>query len=201
MLWHITRDVRSDLINQDDAINSLIKIAHSGKGNIQFHYNEFKYVIDKHEYTKYFKQNSTSFIVVSSDARSNNTHHQASILQSQQEDEEHTMFIICTALTSTYRKLSRTGKKILLDKFYYINPTTHTISCNNISNRAYYEELSKIKKIITKKMGWRSKSKEREAVVKLYDKLVSVLSDEKSKKACQHYLKSNLIKWDFEDSL
>ncbi|WP_423064732.1 hypothetical protein [Erysipelothrix rhusiopathiae] len=201
VLWYITRDVRSDLINLDVAIEKLIKIAHSGKGKIEFHYNEFKYVINKHEYQKYFRHNSTSFIVVSSDAKDTKHHHQASILQSQQEDEEKTMLIICTALTSTYKKLGRIGKKIFLDKFYYLIPTTKIISSYNLSNRSYYSELDNIKKIISKKMGWTSKSKEREAVVKLYDKLVSVLSDAHSKKACQQYLKSNLIKWDFEDSL
>lgn len=200
-LWDITNKVRNEEINQSEAIQQLMKIIRSANGIFEFHYDDFKYIIDKNKYVEFCTMNSTSFITISEDKSNSNYHHKLSILQGQQEDEEKQMLLICSAFRNGYNKLGRKGKKIFLDKFIYFNPATHTISNLNISNRYYYSEIKKINKELCKFMKWESKNKEREAIVKLFNKFMSKSRNTQQQTACQEFLRRNLKKWELEDFL
>lgn len=200
-LWNITRKVRNEEINQNEAIQELLKIVMSSNGRFEFHFDNFKYLINKDKYIEFCTMKTTSFITVSEDKSNNNYHHRVSVLQAQQEDEEKQMLVICSAFRSVYQKLGRKGKRIFLDKFIYFKPATRTISDLNISNRYYYSELKKINKGICKFMKWESKNKEREAIVKLFNKFMSTARNSSQQKACQEFLKNNFKKWELEDYL
>lgn len=50
-------------------------------------------------------------------------------------------------------------------------------------------------------MKWESKNKEREAIVKLFNKFMSKSRNTQQQTACQEFLRRNLKKWELEDFL
>lgn len=201
VLWNLTRDVRNESISVNAALDELIKITQQSHGQLVFYGGEFVYQYNDKEYLKYCNSKSTSILKMGE----GNSTIKINTLISQMEDNQYwevqTMNIIVNAYQSIYNDLTRKGKKIFVERFVNLSPTRVTIENMGLSRRAYYREVNEIKRRICKKFHWFSKQREREAVLNIYKKVSSKVTDPEVKKLCQEFLEKNLTVWKLEDSL
>lgn len=201
VLWNLTRDVRNESISVNAALDELIKITQQSHGQLVFYGGEFVYQYNDKEYLKYCNSKSTSILKMGEGNSTIKTNTLISVMEDNQYWEVETMNLIASTFQNVYNRFSRKGKVIFVDRFIYLNQAKNTMQRLKIGTRAYYREMTIIKKNICKELYWFSKQREREAVLKIYTKVSVKVSDPEVKKLCQEFLEKNLTVWKLEDSL
>lgn len=201
VLWNLTRDVRNESISVNAALDELIKITQQSHGQLVFYGGEFVYQYNDKEYLKYCNSKSTSILKMGEGNSTIKTNTLISVMEDNQYWEVETMNLIASTFQNVYNRLSRKGKVIFVDRFIYLNQAKNTMQRLKIGTRAYYREMTIIKKNICKELYWFSKQREREAVLNIYTKVSVKVSDPEVKKLCQEFLEKNLTVWKLEDSL